>query len=232
MTQTFYKDLRYAARALRQNPGFTAVAVLSLALGIGVNTAIFSLVDALLLKTLPVEDPNRLVLVSDPTSAGVSIGTQSGVRGLFTHEEFARMRVRNRVFTGMLAAESNAERLNVSIEGGSLEEVRTRLVTGDYFATLGVKPLVGRTFTLEDDKAPGSDPYIVISHAYWNKRFGLDAAVLGKSVQIQKTFFTIIGVTPPRFFGETVGDSPDIWIPMMMEPLVKPGRDWLRDDRS
>ncbi|MBZ5591648.1 MAG: ABC transporter permease [Acidobacteriia bacterium] len=232
MTQNLLKDLRHAARALWQNPGFTAVAVLSLALGIGVNTAIFSLIDTLLLKTLPVEDPGRLVMISDPSAAGVNIGTQGGERSLFTCDEFARMRERNQVFTGMLAAESNAGRENVSINGGSLEELRARLVSENYFSALGVKPLAGRTFTGEDEKGPGSDPYAVISYAYWKKRFGLDASVLGKTIQIHEAFLTVIGVMPPGFFGETVGDAPDAWLPMMMEPAVKPGRDWLHDDPS
>ena len=230
MDWNFAKDLRYAGRTLRQNPGFAFVAVFSLALGIGVNTAIFSLIDALLLKSLPVKDPSRLVLLSDPTSAGVSIGTQTGIRNLFTYDEFRRMSERNQMFSGMFAAESDANRENVSISGGSLEELRTRLVSGDYFSTLGVAPLIGRTFTAQDERAPGSDPYLVISYGYWKKRFGLNASVLGKTVQIRKTFFTVIGVAPPGFFGETVGDDPDAWLPMMMEPLVKPGRDWLHDD--
>jgi predicted permease len=225
-----FKDLRYAGRTFRQNPMFVAVAVASLALGIGVNTAIFSLIDALLLKNLPVDDPGRLAMVSDPTSAGVSIGTQTGVRNLFTYDEFKRMRQRNQVFTTMFAAESNASRENVSIGGGSLEELRTRLVSGDYFSALGVKPLIGRTFTVEDERGAGSDPYVVISYGYWKKRFGRDPSVVGKTVQIRKTFFTVIGVMPPTFFGETVGDAPDAWLPMMMEPFVKLGRDWLHDD--
>ena len=225
-----FKDLRYAGRTFRQNPMFVAVAVASLALGIGVNTAIFSLINALLLKNLPVDDPGRLAMVSDPTSAGVSIGTQTGVRNLFTYDEFKRMRQRNQVFTTMFAAESNASRENVSIGGGSLEELRTRLVSGDYFSALGVKPLIGRTFTVEDERGPGSDPYVVISYAYWRKRFGRDPSVVGRTIQIRKTFFTVIGVMPPTFFGETVGDAPDAWLPMMMEPFVKLGRDWLHDD--
>jgi predicted permease len=232
MNQNLLKDLRHACRTLWQNPGFATVAVLSLALGIGVNTGIFSLVDALLLRTLPVDDPGRLVMISDPTAAGVSIGTQTGERSLFTYEEFARMRERNPVFTGMFAAESSATRDNVSINGGSLEELRTRLVSENYFSTLGVKPLAGRTFTREDEKGPGSDPYAVISYAYWKKRFGLDASVLGKTIQIHKAFLTVIGVMPPGFFGETVGEEPDAWLPMMMEPAAKPGRDWLHDDPS
>jgi predicted permease len=232
MLQNLVKDLRYAGRTFRQNPLFTAVAVGSLALGIGVNTAIFSLIDALLLKDLPVDDPGRLMMVSDPTSAGVSIGTQTGVRNLFTYDEFQRMRQRNLVFKTMFAAESNASRENVSIGGGSLEELRTRLVSGDYFSTLGVKPLIGRTFSVDDERGPGSDPYVVISYAYWKNRFGRDPSAVGKTVQIRKTFFTVIGVMPPEFFGETVGDVPDAWLPMMMEPFVKLGRDWLHDDPS
>ena len=232
MVSTLLKDIRYALRALRQNPGFASVAVLSLALGIGVNTAIFSLLDALLLKPLPVEDPARLVLLSDPEAAGVSIGSQNGDRSLFTCDEFRSLANRNQVFTSMFGAESNASRTNASIKGGPREEMRTRLVTGEYFSTLGVKPLVGRFFTTADETAPGADPYIVLSYAYWDRRFGRDAGVLGASIQIQKTFFSVIGVAPPGFFGETVGETPDVWLPMMMEPLVNPGRDWLHDDPS
>src|SRR5579863_3230194 len=227
MNQNLLKDLRHTCRTLWQNPGFTAVAVLSLALGIGVNTAIFSLIDALMLKALPVADPGRLVLLSDPTAAGVSIGTQGGERSLFTYDEFARMRERNQVFTNMLAAESSASRENASIGGASFEELQTRLVSENYFSALGVKPLIGHVFTREDEKGPGSDPYAVISYAYWKKRFGLDASVLGKTIQIHKAFLTVIGVMPPGFFGETVGEAPDAWLPMMMEPVVKPGRNWL-----
>jgi hypothetical protein len=232
MIRNLTNDLRHALRTHWQNPGFTAIAVLSLALGIGVNTAIFSLIDTLLLKSLPVKDPGRLVMVSDPNAAGVRVGTQGGDRSLFTYEEFARMRDRTQVFSDMLAAESDASRENVSINGGSLEELRTRLVSENYFSTLGVKSLVGRTFAREDEKGPGSDPYAVISYTYWKKRFGLDASVLGKTIQIHKVILTVIGVMPPGFFGETVGQSPDAWVPMMMELEAKPGRNWLNDDPS
>ncbi|MEO8660538.1 MAG: ABC transporter permease [Bryobacteraceae bacterium] len=139
---------------------------------------------------------------------------------------------RNQVFKSMFGAESNADKTNASIKGGPREEMRTRLVTGEYFSTLGVKPLLGRFFTAADETAPGADPYIVLSYAYWDRRFGRDAGVLGASIQIQKTFFSVIGVAPPGFFGETVGETPDVWLPMMMQPLVNPGRDWLHDDPS
>jgi hypothetical protein len=119
----------------------------------------------------------------------------------------------------------------MSIGGDRWKNLCTRGVQ-DYFSTLGVKPLIGRTFSVDDERGPSSDPYVVISYAYWKSRFGRDTSAVGKTVQIRKTFFTVIGVMPPEFFGETVGDVPDAWLPMMMEPFVKLGRDWLHDDPS
>ena len=152
------RDLRYGVRVLFQKPGFAAVAILSLALGIGVNTAIFSLIDAVLLKSLPVKDPQAIVFLSDPGSMGVSIGTHNGDRSLFTYEEFERLRARSQVFRSMFGSESSVNRVNLSIGGGSMEEARTRLVSEDYFATLGVEPAIGRTFSPADAHGAGSDP--------------------------------------------------------------------------
>lgn len=227
-----FQDLRYGVRVLYQNPGFACVAILSLALGIGVNTAIFSLIDAVLLKSLPVKDPQSLVFLSDPGSEGVGIGSQAGDRDLFTHEEFARLRAQNQVFASMFGSESGVNRINFSLGGGSMEEAAGKLVSEDYFATLGIEPAMGRTFSVADSRGPGSDPYLVLSYNYWRKRFALDPGVLGKSVQIHKTFFTIIGVAAPGFLGESASQAPDLFLPMMMEPQVKPGRDWLHDDPS
>jgi predicted permease len=224
------EDVRYALRVLRLNPGFASVAVLSLALGIGANTAIFSLVDAVLLRMLPVADPERLVLLSDPTSGGVSIGTQTGERSLFTYEEFERLREGSEVFQGMFASESNPSRLNVRVGNGPVEEARGKLVTGGYFDVLGVRPALGRTFTAGEDTSPGRDPVAILSYDYWSSRFGLDASVIGRAIQVNRIAFTIVGVAPPGFHGEIVGESPALYIPMMMEPQLKPGRFWLRDD--
>ncbi len=224
------EDIRYTLRTIRLYPGFAGIAVLSIALGIGANTAIFSLIDAVILRLLPVADPERLVLLSDPTSAGVSIGTQGGTRSLFTYEEFEQVRDHNEVFTGMFAAESNPSRLNVHLGSGPVEEARGKLVTGAYFEVLGVQPVLGRAFAAAEDTSPGSDPVVVLSHGYWKNHFGLDASVLGRTIQVNRNALTIIGVTPPGFNGETVGESPDMYIPMMMEPQMKPGRFWLRDD--
>ncbi len=230
LVEDLIEDIRHTFRAIRFNRGFTGVAVLSLALGIGANTAIFSLIDAVLLRMLPVEDPERLSLLSDPMSSGVSVGMQSGVRSLFTYEEFEQLRDHNEVFSGMFAAESNPARLNVRLGSGPVEEARGKLVTGGYFEVLGVRPVLGRTISASEDNSPGADPVIVLSYGCWKNRFGLDASVLGRTIQVNRTALTIIGVMPPGFHGETVGESPDVYIPMMMEPQMKPGRFWLRDD--
>ena len=156
-------DVRYTFRALRLNPTFAAVAVLSLALGIGANTAIFSLIDAVLLRSLPVPAPNGSSSCPIAESAGVSIGIQCGVRSLFTYEEFEHLRADLRPVVALCAAESNAARLNVRLDRGAVEEVRGKLVTHDYFAVLGVEPVLGRTFTPAEDSGPGTGPVVVLA---------------------------------------------------------------------
>jgi predicted permease len=224
------RDLRFAARALYKSPGVTAIAALSLGLGIGANTAVFSFIDSVLLRFLPVQDPESLVLLSDPGSAGVSQGAQAGERSLFSYQEFERIRAGQKVFESMFASQSSAARLTASIAGGAPEDVRLRLVSGAYFSTLGVKPAIGRAFTAADDRAPGAAPYAVLSYAYWSKRFGGWPGALGSVIKIRKAQLTVIGVAPKGFFGETVGEAPDIWVPIVMQPEVMPGRDWLHDD--
>ncbi len=226
------RDLRQGFRLLAAHRALSAVAVLSLALGIGANTAIFSVINAALLRMLPVKNPQELVILSDPNMNGTSIGIQTGVRSAFTFGEFEELRRANQVFSGVFASESGIARSSARFAGDAPEEVWTRLVSGDYFQVLGVTPVVGRTFTAGEDRAPGSAPYAVISYNFWRNRFGFDASVLGRSVGIGKAQLTIIGVLPPAFFGETVGEGPDLFIPMMMQPQVNPGRDWLHDDPS
>ncbi len=213
------------ARALR-------IAVLSLGLGIGANTAIFSLIDAVLMKMLPVRNPQELVLLSYPSASGVSSGNSTGVRGLFSVAEFQHLRERQQVFSNMLAWQSNPERTDASIDGGAPESVRECLVTGSYFPVLGVQAIVGRTFTEAEDPKPHGAPFAVISYAYWEKRFAKRADVLGKVIRIGKAPLTVIGVAPPGFFGAQVGEAPDVWAPMAMQPDVMPGQDWLHDDES
>jgi predicted permease len=224
------QDFAYGVRLLAKSPGFTSVAVLSLALGIGANTAIFSLIDSVLLKMLPVKDPQQLVVLTDPTNSGTSIGTSTGERGTLSTREFEGLRDRNQVFSGVFAAQSEMDRNNASIDGKPVEELRTRLVSGGYFSVLGATASIGRTFTADDEHGPGSAPYAVISYEFWQRRFGGSPTVLDSRLHIAKANLTIIGVAQPHFLGENVGEVPDLWIPLDMQPQIMPGRMWLEDD--
>ncbi len=228
-----WQDLRYSLRMLGKNPSFTAVAILTLALGIGANTAIFSVLDSILLRTLPVAHPEQLAVLTDPDDHGAHFGSQTGERSLLAYSEFEYLREHNEVFSRMFAADSSLPEVQLMIgdslrhesEGG--ETARVRLVSGDYFSTLGVNAAAGRLFTAEVDRARGSSPIAVVSFAYWKRRFNLDPAVLGKTMRIGKTSFEIVGVAPPEFFGETVGEVADAWLPITMQDAVYPGRDFL-----
>src|SRR5713101_5372523 len=231
--ENFWQDLRYAMRMLAKNPGFTLIAVLTLALGIGANTAIFSVLDSVLLRSLPVSHPEQLVTLSDPDEHGSSFGSEGGDRSLLAYSEFEYFRDHNQVFSEIFAADSSLPELEITIPnslastGAQKDSARVRLVSGDYFATLGVAPAARTFFTREVDRARGGSPIAVLSYAFWKQRFGLDPMALGKTIQIHQTSFQIVGVTPPGFFGETVGDFPDLWIPMMMQDSIYPGRDLL-----
>ncbi|MCU1332562.1 MAG: hypothetical protein JWM08_1554 [Candidatus Angelobacter sp.] len=231
-TEDLLKDLRYAVRQFSRNPVFTGVAVASLAVGIGANTAIFSVMNAALLKTLPVRDPQGLVMLTDPNQSGVSSGMSSGERGMLTYAEFAQLRDHATTLDGLCAAQSQMARTQVRIAGGQQEDARTRLVSEEYFSVLGIDPAIGRFFNRADAKSPGEDPYAVISYEYWQKRFGGNVSVLGTPIKMLGATLTVIGVAAPGFTGESVADKPDFWMPMMMQPLVMPGRDWLHEDLS
>ena len=209
-------DLRYALRQLRRNPGFTTVAVLTLTLGIGANTAIFTLVNALLLKALPaVKEPHELVLVTDSGSASL---------GYPLYEQF---RDENKSFSGLFAADHiGKRRLSVTgAAGAEAQPVWAQAVSGNFFAVLGVGAAVGRTLTPQDDRAGNPQAVAVISHAYWQRRFGLDPAVIGKRIALDDVPFTVVGVAPRDFPGFEVGRSPDLWWPIQMYPQVM-GADW------
>jgi predicted permease len=227
------KDIRYGLRQLARNPVFTVVAVLSLALGVGANTAIFSIMNAALLKSLPVRDPQELVILTNPTSSGVWMGMDSGgPRTLLSYAEYVQLRDHSTVFSGMCASESQLNRLTVRIGSGPQEEARGRLVSESYFPVLGIEPAIGRFFNPDDASTVGKNSEAVISYDYWQRRFGGKTDVLGTSLRIFSSTLTIIGVAPPGFHGESVAEAPDVWMPAMMEPLVKPGRDWLHEDLS
>src|SRR5215813_10778851 len=218
------QDLRYGLRMLWKEKGFTAIAVLSLALGIGANTAIFSIIDAALIKTLPVKNPEQLVsLERGDVPPGAS-------REGFSHAFFEKARMQQELLAGVCAFWTGP-RVNVALDGQA-EVAKAQRVTGGFFAVLGVNALLGRTITEEDDKVPGAHPVVVISHHYWRRRFASDPAIVGKSISVNGHPFTIIGVTPPEFFGAIVGEAPDFWAPAMMTEQISPGysiKDYFRN---
>jgi len=230
-TETLWKDLRYAGRQFTRNPVFTLVAVASLAIGIGANTAIFSVLNAAMLKSLPVRDPQTLVMLTDPNQSGVSAGMSTGERGLLSYAEYVQLRDHSTTLAGLCVAEAEQNRWQLKIGGGSQEEAQGKLVSEDYFSVLGIDPAIGRFFNGDEAKGPGQDPFAVISYDYWQKRFGGNVSVLGTPLKmLGGTTLTIIGVAAPGFTGESVGEKPDLWVPMMMQPAVMPGRDWLHED--
>ena len=217
------RDIRYGLRLLRKTPGFSAVAILSLALGIGANTAIFGLIDALLLKSLPVRDPKTLLFIAKQAEDHADPD--------FYYETYQRLRAAQTFFQE-IAAYGERVRMNVSVDGGA-ESTMGQLVSGNYYAVLGVTPAAGRVFTAEDDRVPGGHPLAVISYAYWQRRLGGSADAIGRKVLIDGTPFTIVGVTPPGFYGLQVGDAPEISVPIMMQPQVMPDKEnWLGRARN
>ena len=229
-------DIGYGVRMLRKSPGFTVVAVLTLALGIGANTAVFSVLNAVMLRSLPVKDPQQLVFLSDPNRHGVNGGQEAGDRRLFAYHEFEWLRDHNNVFADMFAAESALATHPITLEGadqtGENDRARISLISGTYFSVLGVKPVLGRTFTAEVDRVRDANPVAVISYRYWKNRFALDPAILGRRIRVRQTSFEIVGVSQPGFSGETVGDVPDIWVPLTMQAEVYTGMDVLTSPKD
>ena len=229
---SFVQDIRYGIRMMRANKLFTAVTVISLALGIGANTAIFSLINAILLKTIPVKNPQELVLfnwIGGPRGMAHStdgITTTDPASGLRTSTSFSylayeRFREKSQTLSHVFAF-APIEQLNVNVESQS-EIASGQLITGDYHDGLGVQIMLGRSITSEDDRQ-GAEPVAVISDRYWQRRFGRDSEVIGKTVSLNNAGFTIVGVTPPDFLGTLqVGEAPDISIPMSLESLIRPG---------
>src|SRR5262245_21448495 len=213
--EELWQDLSYGLRMLLKNPGFTFVAVLTLALGIGANTAIFSVMNALLLRPLPVKDPEELVLLANVSGAGLGAS--------FSYPLYEQLRDGSHSLSGLFASGAVSKR-RLNAGGTESEFIRAQEVTGNFFSVLGVPALLGRTFTPTDDQAEHPQPVAVISHSFWQRRFGADPAVVGKMITFEDTPLTIVGVTPPGFFGVQPGEHPDLWWPVQMIQQVVPSQ--------
>jgi predicted permease len=218
-------DLRYAWRSLRKTPVVTAVAVLSIALGIGANTAVFTLVDQVLLRLLPVRQPEQLVVV---TAQGTQYGNGWGDGNELSYPRYADLRDHNQVFTGMLCRFGYA--FHVAF-GGATERVQGELVSGTYFPVLGVGPHLGRTFSPGEDKIPNGHPLAMLSHAYWKSRFASDPTIVGKTLVVSNLPMTIVGVAQEGFDGINKGKAAQIFVPIMMAGRLTPLTEGITDRR-
>ena len=218
---TLWQDLRYAVRTLLKSWPLTFIIVLSLALGIGANTAIFTIVDLVLIKQLPVRNPEQLVMLDT--------FDERGEQRDFSHPVFEQLRARNQVFSGMFAAMDGTRRLDVATESAGLGQAEVQLVSGEYFEVLGVNAIVGRTLSPYDDQTSGANSVAVLSYGFWQRAFAGDSSIIGKTIKIKEQVFTVIGVTPRAFFGEAVGRAPDVWAPLMMEPPLSGSQSYLHE---
>ena len=217
-------DLRYAGRTLRRAPVFTAVAVVSLALGIGANTAIFTLLDQALLRLLPVKDPEQLVLL---TWQGSHYGSNTGSNAL-SYPMYRDFRDQNQVFSGMLCRFATPLALGYE---GSTERVAGELISGNYFEVLGVKPAIGRLIGADDDRTPGGHPVAVLSYDFWQQRFGGDPKIVGRTIHLNSFPTTVIGVSQAGFLGIDIANGQHLQVPMAMKKLMTPTWDELEDRR-
>jgi len=231
--ENLLKDIRYGLRGLLKRKGFALIAVLTLALGIGANTAIFTLVNAVMLKSLPVQKPEELVLFTDVTGEGTSFedSPRVGKWDRFSFASYEYFRNHNQSFQDLAALRSGTSRLSVRRpDSVAAARAQGQLVTGNYFSVLGVRAARGRVLTNDDDKS-GAQPAAVISHRYWEQELNSDAAVVGKNFIINGTNFTIVGVTPKEFFGERVRRPPDFWLPLAFQPQVELRDSFLTNDQ-
>ncbi|MGH9854404.1 MAG: ABC transporter permease, partial [Blastocatellia bacterium] len=211
MIADLWQDLRYGARMLMKHPGFTAIAVLTLTLGIGANVAIFSIINAVVFRPRPVAQPERLV---ELYSGDARNPYQSSA-----YQDFLIFRDQGEVFSGLAAYGIRQFKLGGADE---MEQVVGEAVSGNYFDLLGVKAFSGRTFLPEEDQTPGAHPVVVIGHELWRRRFGADPALIGKTITINHQALTVIGVAPPQYTGMIRGIATELWIPVMMIPQLEP----------
>jgi predicted permease len=220
--ETLVQDLRYAVRMILKSPLLSGLAILSLGLGIGANTTIFSITNALLLQSLPVNEPSRLLAVY--TTDKKNPGFQP-----LSHLNWKDYGKDGEVFEGILGYDWTPMSLNT---GGEAQVVFGQLVSGNYFDLLGVRAAIGRTFGPREDEVPGRDPVVVLSHAFWTKRLGADPKAVGQTLTLNGASYTIVGVAPANYTGLDVGVRPEVWVPMAMNKQVKTGINWYEERRG
>jgi predicted permease len=224
--ENLLQDIRFGLRTLGKNPGFTIVAILTLALGIGANAAIFSLTDQVLLRLLPVERPRELVVLTSPGVNRGRVWSDSDGGPSFSYPMYKDLRDRNEVFAGLLAG----FHVQVGVTGqGQSQLAEGILVSGNYFQVLGVRPFIGRVFSAQDETAPGANSVTVLSYGYWTRHFGSDPTILNKPLAVNGNSLTVVGVARPGFTGVQVGQIPDLFIPITMKAQMTPNWDGLAD---
>ena len=223
------QDLRTGVRGLAKTPAFTTVALLSLALGIGANTAIFTLLNAILLRPLPVPHPEQLVLFGRGRAVGSMDGMPSGDTELFSNPFYRQFVGRTSAFSGVAAQSSIQMGSHISLNGGTVEHVRIDLVSGSYFSVFGVTPALGRVLGESDDQTAGANPVAVANYGWFQRHFGGDPAAIGRSVHIQGRDYIIVGVVQAGFAGISAAQPADLWIPLSMEKEISPGWNGLAD---
>jgi putative ABC transport system permease protein len=222
--QTVWQDVRYGLRMLAKSSGVTAIVVLTLALGIGANTAIFSLMNQILLRQLPVQNPKELVVLHAPGPVTGHVSDDGDATESFSYPMYKGLR-KDSAAVGNLLGQYG---FSASIASrGQTERGSGELVSGNYFEVLGVPPAIGRVFSLDDERVPGGHPVVVLSHAYWTRHFGGDGSILNKSLLINNVEMTVVGVAREGFTGAQVGKSPDVFVPLMMTPQMTLGRNTL-----
>lgn len=226
--EALLRDLRYGLRTLLKNKGFTSVAVLTLALAIGANTAIFTIVNSVLLRTLPVQNPSSLVILGDPGEVhGRSNGTPRVV--VFSYKLYEGLTANPEVFSGSFAA-GDIRRAQISTSSTDPgQSARGRFVTGGYFSLLGIQPAIGRLISESDSDMNNPSPVAVISYPYWQRQFGSDPSAVGRTIRVNDVPVTIIGVAQQGFDGEIASESQDIWTPLNMQPQMVGGKNWNDD---
>jgi hypothetical protein len=225
--EIFLRDLKHCIRGLMRRPGFTLIAVLSLALGIGANTAIFTLIKQVLLQNLPVREPQRLVTFGQSTGGGILGGIDLGTADMFTYDFAQQLEAKPGPFQGVAAYTSVTPRVSVRVsDSAAALQIPANSVSGNFFSVLGAAPLMGRTIAPFDAATPHSNAVAVVSYHFWQQSLSSDLAVIGKTISINATRFTVIGVMPEAFHGITQElEPPDIWVPitMVQEILLQPG---------